>query len=337
MNYLRNSWYCAGWSDELTDEPLGRTMLDEYLVFYRGLDGRPIALAGRCPHRFAPLDQGITAGDTISCPYHGLCFDSDGTCIRNPHGNGHIPRKARLRKYPIAENCGVLWVWMGDPDQADQALLPQQDYLVNPSYSARTGYVKMDANYQLVIDNLLDLSHAPFLHSKTLFGRGSGEKLQHSFRIEGQVVHSDYFQERSSPSPLMQNLFPDAEGELHASMAWAPGSNLNFDLALRPIGSGGKGGLHMPSYHYLVPETERTTHYFAAIARDVNINDTQEDERMIGLIYEAFTEEDAPMIRACQELMGTTDLMSLDPAVLQSDVAAMQVRRILKKLISDED
>jgi phenylpropionate dioxygenase-like ring-hydroxylating dioxygenase large terminal subunit len=203
--------------------------------------------------------------------------------VRNPHGDGRIPPRARLVSYPIVEKNSALWVWMGDVERADESLLPVENFLVNPAYSAKTCYLKIHTNYQLVIDNLLDLTHGPFLHPTTLSASrkdSAGRRLEHSFWTEGRVIHSDYHYAAILPAPLMRSLFTEATGELWAKMAWAPASILNFDLSLHPIG-GGKGGVHMPSFHYLVPETEFTTHYFAAIARDVKINDAAEDEQMI--------------------------------------------------------
>src|SRR4051794_15743321 len=74
MPYLRNAWYAAGWSHELADTPLARTILEQPIVFYRGEGGRPLALYDACPHRFAPLSLGKVQGNRIACGYHGLEF-----------------------------------------------------------------------------------------------------------------------------------------------------------------------------------------------------------------------------------------------------------------------
>jgi vanillate O-demethylase monooxygenase subunit len=50
----------------------------------------------------------------------------------------------------------------------------------------------------------------------------------------------------------------------------------------------------------------------------------------------AFEMEDEPMIRACQEMMGTTDLFALKPILLKTDVAAVRARILLDKLIARE-
>src|ERR1700730_12007585 len=87
MPFLRNCWYVASWSSELASVPLGRRILDEPIVMYRLSSGEPVALSGRCPHRFAPLHLGKVIEDRIQCPYHGLRFNSLGACVFNPQGN----------------------------------------------------------------------------------------------------------------------------------------------------------------------------------------------------------------------------------------------------------
>ncbi len=123
MNFLRNAWYCAGWAADLGAEPITRTYLNEPVLLYRMRDGRAVAIGERCPHRFAPLHKGKLRDDCIECPYHGLRFDASGACVHNPHGDGAIPKAARVKAYPLVEQYGALWIWMGDPSLADESAL----------------------------------------------------------------------------------------------------------------------------------------------------------------------------------------------------------------------
>lgn len=333
-DFLHDSWYCAGWAHEIDERAKGIRILGEYLVLYRGAEGQAIAMTGRCPHRFAPLDRGVVAGDTIMCPYHGLQFNSEGACVLNPHGDGFIPPQARLRAYPAAERNRALWVWMGDPSNADLGLLPPETKLSSGDYASEYAYLHVGANYQLVIDNLLDLSHAPFLHAATLAAEAPLSELRHEFSTEGETVHSNYFMASAPPSPQMETLFPDPVGSFSAHMTWRPASILQLDIWQRPLPGGSAEALNLPSVHYITPETDGTTHYFAAMSRNLKTGSSEEDERMRSIMVRAFTEEDEPMVRACQDLMGTTDLFALSPAILKTDVAAIQARRILKRRLS---
>ena len=66
--FLRNSWYVAAWSEDLTDKPLGKRLLNEPVLLYRSSDGSAVALGGRCPHRFAPLHKGQLMGTQSNAP-----------------------------------------------------------------------------------------------------------------------------------------------------------------------------------------------------------------------------------------------------------------------------
>ena len=104
--YLRNCWYVAGWADDLGASPLARTFLDEPVALFRDGDGVAHAIAGRCPHRFAPLGHGQIVDGALQCPYHGLRFDGSGACVFNPHESGVVPRsRCRSIRWPSAMLC----------------------------------------------------------------------------------------------------------------------------------------------------------------------------------------------------------------------------------------
>lgn len=334
MAFLRNVWYCAGFVAELSDKPVGRTFLNEEVVLFRGESGRAYALSGRCPHRFAPMSMGKTVGDTIMCGYHGLRFGGDGRCTQNPHGD-QIPPLARLRAYPLVEKAGVLWIWMGDPLLADEADLPEWNFMADPNYETFTFYLHVAANYQLVTDNLLDLTHAPYIHAGTLTHGPEEAVMHHDFSVKDNVILSNYHTPSERPSAFFEKLFDEEFGETFVSMMWRPASSLYLDVSMRPIGSNEKG-VHTPSLHLLTPETDTTTHYFNAQGRNHKLGDKAATEHAKRLISRAFLEEDAPMIKACQEFIGRSDLFSLRPAILKTDTPAVQARRTLVKMIRRE-
>lgn len=162
--YLLNCWYVAAHAHEVTREPLARTLLDQFLVLYRSENGDPIVLMDRCPHRFAPLSLGRVVGDDIECGYHGMRFGATGGCTYNPHGTA-LPKAAQVRAYPAVERYGFIWYWPGDAEAADPALIRPFPFLADTErFAVVCGYLHTACNYQLVVDNLLDLSHTPYLH-----------------------------------------------------------------------------------------------------------------------------------------------------------------------------
>jgi len=166
--FLRNCWYAAGWSRDFAPEALTAvTILGEPIVIYRKTDGVAVALQDRCCHRFAPLSFGRLEGDNLRCMYHGLKFAPSGKCIEIP-GQPKIPPQAFVRNYRIVDQYSIAWIWMGDPALADQSLIPDFVGVDNPQWAMKPGRMDYNANYVLINDNLLDLSHIAFLHRKSL-------------------------------------------------------------------------------------------------------------------------------------------------------------------------
>lgn len=172
MNYAKNSWYVAGCERDLeTGKPVQAFILGEPIVLYRTATGHVVALEDRCVHRLAPLSLGRCEGEKIRCMYHGLLFDPDGKCVEIP-GQELIPAKAKVRSYPIVVRHSWIWVWMGDPARADEAHIPNPiGYDHDDVWHIDHGFVDYAAEAELVNNNLLDLSHIPFIHAAS-FGVG---------------------------------------------------------------------------------------------------------------------------------------------------------------------
>jgi phenylpropionate dioxygenase-like ring-hydroxylating dioxygenase large terminal subunit len=170
--YVRNAWYMAGWlKDFPVGEPRALSLLDEPVVFFRGADGKLAALEDRCCHRLAPLSQGRVEGNDLRCLYHGLKFAADGICIEMP-GHTSIPKAMRVRSYPLIERYSAAFIWMGDPAMADESLLPPFIGYESPDWCMLPGRMDYDVQYELIQDNLLDLSHLAWVHRNS-FGQGN--------------------------------------------------------------------------------------------------------------------------------------------------------------------
>ncbi len=166
--FLRNCWYAAGWSRDFAPDALSAvTILNEPIAIYRKTDGGIVALEDRCCHRFAPLSQGRIEGDDLRCMYHGLKFAPSGKCIEIP-GQPKIPPQAYVQRYPMVDKYSIAWIWMGDADRADEALIPEFIGVDDPAWAMLPGRMDYNANYVLINDNLLDLSHIAFLHRNSL-------------------------------------------------------------------------------------------------------------------------------------------------------------------------
>ena len=342
MNFLRNTWYCAGWSEEIKDRPLARTLLNEPVMFFRTTDGTIAALADRCPHRFAPLHLGVFDGEHIECPYHGLKFGADGACVHNPHGNGVIPQAAFVKRYPVTERYGAIWIWMGDVRRADPSkIVDLSEVQPRPGWSVIRSYLRLQVHYELVTDNLMDLSHVRFLHPFLTF-KGDppvGFREERSLKQDGDAIWAMNQRFSQPVTPLFQMLW---EGQappvatMRANMRWNAPAVLYLDCGMSPEGCDIADGPSALTAHILTPETDSSTHYFWAQARDGLVGRADADQQMRETIDNIFTNEDASMIAACQQRMGTSDLFSLKPVLLPGDAPAVRVRRVLQDLIDRE-
>ena len=198
--FLKDCWYVAAWSSEIGREPLARTLLDQPVALYRGEDGTAIALADRCCHRAMPLSMGKVVGDRLQCSYHGLQFAPDGACVVVP-GQSQVPPGAAVRSYTLVERAGWVWIWMGDPALADEALLPDWWWMDHPEWKTVPGNFATPlysrCNYQMIIENLLDLSHLTFVHTDTI---GNDEITRFPCRTE-----------RQSDGVCMTRMMPEVE------------------------------------------------------------------------------------------------------------------------------
>jgi len=170
MTYLRDAWYMAGWNRDFpAGEPKAATILGEPIVLFRSESGQVIALEDRCVHRLSPLSLGRCERDKLRCQYHGLLFAADGAVVEIP-GQAMIAPTARVRSYPIMERHSAIWIWMGTPESADPALLPDFVGYEHPDWALVPGRLDYAAPAKLIHDNLLDLSHIAYVHANSFAG-----------------------------------------------------------------------------------------------------------------------------------------------------------------------
>lgn len=201
MTFLRQSWYVAARSGEVTRQPLGRVLLDEPVVLFRKESGQTVALEDRCCHRHLPLSMGRVEGDGLRCGYHGLKFDSTGKCVEIP-GQDSIPPQARVRAYPTQERYRWIWIWMGAPEKADPALIPNWWWADHPEWAfTQPAQIPVKCNYQLVSDNVLDVTHLAYVHA-TSIGAPSITEFPATVEREERLVRLTRWIMDRPPPPL---------------------------------------------------------------------------------------------------------------------------------------
>lgn len=340
-SYLQNAWYVAALSQELDGDRLfHRRLLDLPVLLYRKLDGTPVAMFDRCPHRFVPLHIGKRVGDEISCLYHALRFDCSGQCTHNPHGNGHIPKAAKVRTFPLLERYGFIWIWMGE-EPANPDRLPDYGPLDvgHPNAVAYT-YMHMNAHYELIIDNVMDLSHIDHVHGEVITTRGQLSPLVPELTETERAIRARW-EWKQTPAMLIFADFldnPQAEARHFFDITWCPPANIQLSVGATQ----NDGSLDLSNtvgqydLHTTTPETAESTHYFFATRRNHNEEDAEFNALKIKTMHTAFETEDGPLLVAAQQEMGTSDFFGLNPVLMSNDVAPVKVRRLLQRLIAQE-
>ena len=338
MTYYRNTWYVAAWGHEIGGGLSHRVILDDDILLFRDEAGRPGAVANMCPHRFAPLHLGRKVGGNVECGYHGLQFDSTGACVHNPHGNGGIPSACRVKSYPVVERHGAVWIWPGDPERADAATVPDFGHLAASTNKTVFGSTLVQANYQLINDNLMDASHTQYVHSDHL-GSDAFRRSDHQVLAEGGTISSNYVLP-SGPIPAAYRLYfddPDQPVIYSASFRWYPASLVRNTISITPVEPSEQPGIQRIGSHFMTPESPTSTHYFFAHTRSFRLDDEAIDEQIRRWQKTGLAGQDGTMLEAVQRVMGTRDLDSMHPALLSIDPAAVRVRQALKRLMRQSE
>jgi phenylpropionate dioxygenase-like ring-hydroxylating dioxygenase large terminal subunit len=336
MPFLQNTWYASAWSEELPGKgTLPRTIIDQPIVLFRNSQGIA-ALADRCAHRFAPLSMGKLTDAGIRCGYHGLEFDAAGRCVGNPHGP--VLDSLRVRSYPSLERHGLVWVWFGSPERADPATIPDMSFVSQaPATAFSKGYLPTAASHLLLVDNILDLSHADYLHPTTL-GGGSISRTRAHIEERERSLFVAWHAFNEVPIPIFKPLLPEPEApcDMWTEVEWFPSGVMILRAGAAPVGAPREAGIDTWNAHIMTPEGSSRTHYFYCNSRNYRVDDEEYNRHFAAGLRSAFELEDKPMIEAQQRRVGDVDLLEQKPALLPIDSASVRARRLLRQLINAE-
>jgi phenylpropionate dioxygenase-like ring-hydroxylating dioxygenase large terminal subunit len=337
MQAPRNQWYCAAFGHELEQKPMARTFLNEPVVIYRKTDGTPVAFEDRCCHRRAPLSEGKVEGDNLRCGYHGLVYNPAGQVIWAP-GQDHLPPGAQVRSYPIVEKHGWVWIWMGEPALAATVPAPNYDKYDDPTWASYDELLPMKANYFLVVDNLLDLSHLPFLHAATI---GSPEDTNPKLVWERGPDWIKGTRIARGLSPSARNLMEGLDFKFDRTqiMLFEPPSQVTIDILSNEYGKeygapDDRMNRRIIIYDAITPETDTTSHYFWAIARNYAIHDKAMNELGLKATGAAFREDQAMLEKQQRIIDRDPNAAQID---LVGDSGGLQARRIIERILAHEN
>lgn len=325
---IRNEWYVAALADEITREPLRRTVLEQDIVFYRDTQGRAIALQNRCAHRSYPLSKGHLDGDNIVCPYHGMEFAADGRCARIP-SQKTVPEAMCVQAYPLVEQGSFVWIWTGAPDQVDRDKLVAQPWFTEPGWAHVAGYFPMKAGYLGLHENLLDLSHFPFVHGAAL-GKPEHAESRPKFEVVDGMVKSAVMHRDVVVGPAFASAAKMTAPIDRLSEQIVPTPAIHLGKAIYTDSSEPQKTSVRYIIHYPTPETRTSTHYFWGVARDVGIDDPAVEEETRAVAAKAF-DEDRRVLEDIETVYQADNRPEFREKIIATDSGGIQLLRLFAK------
>ncbi|HEY5107606.1 MAG TPA: aromatic ring-hydroxylating dioxygenase subunit alpha [Caulobacteraceae bacterium] len=227
--FLTDIWYFAALSAELKSGRMARhEIMGQPVLLGRTPDGASIALRDICPHRASPLSAGRFAREadgsaSVECPYHGWRFAADGACVAIPSltaDQALDTERIRVRRYPLAESQGMVFIWMA-ADPRDDAAPPSPPPSFPGVVGGRPKLVLrrvFAAHIDHAVVGLMDPAHGPFVH-RQWWWRTAASRHAKSKRFE------------SSPLGFtMVRHAPSSNSRAYGLLGGAPMTEISFAL-----------------------------------------------------------------------------------------------------------
>lgn len=338
--FLKNTWYVGARSEELTDKPLGRTICNERVVFFRGKDNEVCAVEDFCPHRGAALSLGYIEDGHLVCGYHGLVMGCEGKTIAMPMQR--VQGFPKIKRHAVAERHGLIWIWCGDPDLADVSTIPSFEWTDNPDWVYAGGVYHVKSDYRLMIDNLMDLTHETYVHKGSIGQPEIDESPVHTF-MEGDIVVTKREMNGIYAPPHWQaalkaaGLAPEAKVDRWQYSRFYLPSHIMIDVGVALAGRGGYNAAAQDKVsstvvNFMTPETDSTHWYFWGMARTYLLDDSEFTKHVQDEQRRIFA-QDLDVLQAQQEnLLAYPDRQLL---MLNIDSGGVQARRQIERAMKE--
>jgi vanillate O-demethylase monooxygenase subunit len=241
--------------------------------------------------------------------------------------------------YPVVEKYRFVWVWIGEEEAADPALVPDFWPCAHPEWTFDGGYYHIGCDYRLIIDNLMDLTHETYVHEGSI---GQAELMEAPIETlqEGNVVIVRRWMPDIDAPPFWRDALKQ-EGPVDRWQVcyFLPPSNVLIDVGVAPASSGATieshdNGVRGFVVDAMTPETETSTHYFWGMARNFDVQDagfTKRFQAQQGMVFA----EDVEVLEAQQKAILTNPDMKLRG--FNIDQGGVKSRLVISRLIKAQE
>lgn len=337
--FVRNQWYVASWDHEIDRTPLARTICGEPIMLYRKFDRTVVALHDACPHRLLPLSMGIKEGDNVRCRYHGLLIDSEGRALEMPVRSERPHKSICARTYPVIERHRFVWIWVGDPTQADAREIPDFWPCSHPQWTFDGDYFHIQCDYRLIIDNLMDLSHETYTHQGSIGQREILDSPIETRTQDGAVTVSRWMAGVDAPPFWRNALGREGEVDRWQICHFLPPSSVLIDVGVAPVAAGATLEKHDQGVRGFVidamtPESDTSTHYFWGMARNFDVLDVGFTARFKAQQANVFR-EDVAVLEAQQRSILRNPHLKLK--AFSIDSGGVRARHVIERMIRAQE
>ncbi len=335
--FVTESWYAIAWGSEIGRQPFARMVCNEPLVLYRTEQGNLVALEDRCCHRRLPLRMGKVIGDNIQCAYHGFTFEPGGQCVKVP-GQELIPPSARVRKFAVEDRYSLVWVFLGDAALADPAKIPDYHWITDPEWGAKGSYLHVRANYLLIVENLLDLTHLAFVHATTIGNASVVDSAKVEFKRGSNSVEVRRDIKNCPPPPTYAKA-GKFTGNINRFqyINFTPPGYVRLETGgsevLEPGSAGTPRKITLRNLNLVTPETDTTSHYLWAQCHDFDVKNRDTTEMVFNDVQTAFL-QDVEVFEAQQRSI--SHYPEAPEVDVNGDTGALQARRIVRGILQQQ-
>ena len=330
-SYPRNAWYALASSERVGREPLGTRALEQPVVLFRTSDGRAVALADRDAHCPYPLSLGHLEGDTIVSGYSGFVYDVSGACVKVPTQE-QVPYGAAVACYRVREEGGLVWVWLGESSVAGMRAPVAVPWLEDPEWETFGGEWETGANLLMLHENFADITHVAVVDpviSPPALSSGVAPALEIeltettvSFSRDWPPAPMASWQAAACGVSATDACRQREEGAFLSPGLWAD----RWDFLLPD------GTQSFRFTHAVTPVDDRTTRHFWRVSRNFALGDAVTAQ--FRPIFEAY------YLRVREILETMQAVVDRDGAgqnvLVAADRAAVQVRKIMRRMVADE-
>ena len=184
-----SGWYVLAATNDLKNgEIVTRKFCGKEVVVFRTQSGKACVSDVYCPHMGAHFGHGgVVEGETIKCPFHHFCFDTEGNCTSTGYGSKPSP-KMKLGIWHYREKNGFVLCWYDEFGNAPGWEIPD---IENDGFSEiLTTDLVLKSHPQETTENSVDIGHFSIVH-----GYSNVDVLKPLY-IQGHYLTSRYTMSR---------------------------------------------------------------------------------------------------------------------------------------------